>query len=140
MSQENVDFVRGLFAAAGEMDKQALLTALPEMVPQTCDPEIEWIEDPKRPDARTYRGHEGVIESWAGWLESFDEHSAELEDVRDCGDRVLVTSRENVRSRGSEVALSQRSFQVLTFRDGKILRYQEFYDEAAAREAAGVSD
>jgi ketosteroid isomerase-like protein len=140
MSQENVDFVRGLFAAAGEMDKETLLAALPEMVPQTCDPEIEWIEDPRRADARTYHGHQGVIESWARWLENFDDHSAELEDIRDCGDRVLVTSRESVRSRGSEVTLSQRSFQVLTFRGGKILRYQEFYDETAAREAAGAAD
>jgi ketosteroid isomerase-like protein len=28
---------------------------------------------------------------------------------------------------------------VLTFRDGKILRYQEFYDEADARQAAALS-
>ena len=29
MSQENVEFVRGLFAAASDMDKEALLSALP---------------------------------------------------------------------------------------------------------------
>jgi ketosteroid isomerase-like protein len=29
---------------------------------------------------------------------------------------------------------------VLAFRDGKILRYQEFYDEADAREAAGIPE
>jgi len=29
---------------------------------------------------------------------------------------------------------------VVTFRDGKILRYREFYDEAEAREAAGLSE
>jgi len=29
---------------------------------------------------------------------------------------------------------------VLTFRDGKILRFQEFYGEADAREAAGLSE
>jgi ketosteroid isomerase-like protein len=140
MSQENVDFIKGLFSAADAMDKEALLAALPEMVPQTCDPEIEWIEDPKRPDSRTYHGHEGVIESWSRWLDSFDEHSTELEDVRDCGDLVLVTSREHVRSRGSEATLSQRSYQLLTFRNGKIRRYQEFYDESAALEAAGLSE
>jgi hypothetical protein len=38
MSQENVDFVKGFLAAGPEMDKQALLAALPELIAQTCDP------------------------------------------------------------------------------------------------------
>jgi ketosteroid isomerase-like protein len=29
---------------------------------------------------------------------------------------------------------------VITIRDGKILRYREFYDEAAAFESVGLSD
>jgi ketosteroid isomerase-like protein len=29
---------------------------------------------------------------------------------------------------------------VITFRDGKILRYREFYDEVAALEAVGLSE
>jgi hypothetical protein len=36
--------------------------------------------------------------------------------------------------------VSARNFMLLTFRDGKILRYQEFYDEADARAAAGLSE
>jgi hypothetical protein len=31
MSKENVEFVKGLFAAASDMDKEALLAALPEL-------------------------------------------------------------------------------------------------------------
>lgn len=34
MSQENVDFVKRLFAASSEMDKAALLAALPEWIAQ----------------------------------------------------------------------------------------------------------
>ena len=62
MSQENVEFAKALFAAGADMDKQALLTALPELLAQTCDPEIEWYEDPQRADGRVYRGHSGVRE------------------------------------------------------------------------------
>ena len=47
MSQENVEFVKALFAANQEMDKQALLAALPELIAQACDPEVEWHEDPQ---------------------------------------------------------------------------------------------
>jgi hypothetical protein len=36
------------------MDKDAMLAALPEMIPQICDPEIEWVEDPQRADGRVY--------------------------------------------------------------------------------------
>ena len=49
MSQENVEFAEALLAAAGGMDKQAMLAALPELIPQICTPDIEWAEDPSAP-------------------------------------------------------------------------------------------
>ncbi|MEA2455910.1 MAG: hypothetical protein QOI45_2172, partial [Thermoleophilaceae bacterium] len=64
MSEENVEFLRNLFAGPQGLDKQTLLAALPELIPQVCDPEIEWVEDPTRADGRVYRGHEGVLDSW----------------------------------------------------------------------------
>ena len=139
MSQENVEFVKGLWAAGESMDKQALLAALPDLIAQTCDPEIEWVEDPQRADGRVYRGHEGVRESWERWLENFDEWGFEIEDIRDHGNRVLVVSEEHGRGSGSEAEVSARNYMVLTFRAGKILRYEEFYDEAQALEAAGLT-
>jgi hypothetical protein len=80
MSQENVEFVRGLLSTAESMDKEAMLAALPELVPQLCDPEIEWVEDPQRADGRVYRCHDGVMESWRQWLDGFGEYG--LEPVR----------------------------------------------------------
>ena len=38
MSQANVEFVEGLVAGAVDMDKQALLAALPELIAQACGP------------------------------------------------------------------------------------------------------
>ena len=68
MSQQNVELVKGLFAAAARMDKQALLDALPTVIEHVCDPEIEWIE-PGRVYGRVYRGHDGVRQSWERWLD-----------------------------------------------------------------------
>jgi ketosteroid isomerase-like protein len=116
MSQENVEFLEGLFAGAAEMDKQALLDALPELIAQTCDPEIEWVEDPRRPDRRVYRGHEGVHDSWESWLENFDEWGSEVERMVDCGDKVLVVAREEGRGSLSGGTISQRNYLVFTFR------------------------
>jgi ketosteroid isomerase-like protein len=140
MSQENVEMVKGFLAAGAEMDKQTLLAALPEVIAQTCDPEIEWYEDPQRADARVYRGHAGVRESFERWLDQWVEYGTEAERFVDCGDDVLVVAREHGRGARSGATVSARIFVVVTFRDGKILRYREFYDEAAARDAAGLSE
>ena len=128
--------MRGLFGGATSADKRALLEMLPQMIEQVCDPEIEWTEDPQRADGRTFRGHAGVRESWERWLEGFDTWSFELEDIVDCGDNVLVITEEQARGAASGAPIRSRNYIVLTLRDGKLLRYREFYDEDAARRAA----
>ena len=140
MSQENVEFVKGLFAASSDMDKEALLSALPELIAHACDPEIEWYEDPHRADAHVYRGHDGVRKSWERWLDQWDEHSGVAERFVDCGDDILVVAREHGRGARSGATVSSRIFIVVTFRNGKVLRYREFSDEAAAHEAVGLSE
>ena len=93
MSQENLEFVEALFAATGSMDKQALLAALPELIPQMCAPDIEWVEDPGRADGTIYRGHEGVRQSWERWLEQWDEWGGELDPNRKVRIAYLRTKR-----------------------------------------------
>ena len=140
MSRENVEFLEGLFAGAADMDKQALLEALPVLIPQMCDPEIEWIEDPRRADRRVYHGHEGVRASFERWLENFEEYEWEVERIVDCGDTALVYAREEGRGSLSGGTISQRIYPVFSFRDGRIVRYQEFYEEREALEAAGLAE
>jgi ketosteroid isomerase-like protein len=135
-----VEFVEGLLAGAGEMDKHALLAALPELIAQTCDPDIEWVEDPQRADGQVYRGHEGVRRSWERWLEQWDDWGGEFERFIDCGDDVLVVAHERGRGRMSWASVSSRNYLVFTIRAGKIARYREFYDEKAALEAAGLTE
>jgi ketosteroid isomerase-like protein len=140
MSQQNVDFVRGLYSAGETMDKEQLLAALPELIAQACDPEIEWVEDPQRADSRTYRGHDGVLSSFEHWLEQFSEYGFEAERFVDCGDDVLVVAREQGRGSVSGAPVSSRIYQVSTIRDNKVLRFQEFYEEASALQAVGLSE
>jgi ketosteroid isomerase-like protein len=137
MSRENVQFLEGIFAGAADLDKQALLDALPELIAQTCDPEVEWVEAPERADRGVFHGHEGVRESWQRWLENFDAYDVRVERMVDCGDKVLVVAREEGRGRASGATIGQRIYTVVSFRDGKVSRYEEFYDEREALEAAG---
>src|SRR3954462_9717726 len=140
MSQENVNFLTGLFAAADTLDRDAMLAALPALIEEVCDPDIEWVEDPQRADGRVYRGHEGVRESWERWLENFDEWGFEVERISDHGSRVLVVAVEHGRGSVSEAEVSAHNYMVFTFRAGKVLRYQEFYDETQALEAVGLRE
>jgi ketosteroid isomerase-like protein len=132
VSQQNVELLEALFAGAQSLDKEAMLAALPQLIPELCDPEIVWVEDPTRADSRTYRGHEGVRASWERWLENFEEYGVEVESMSDHGDRVLVTGVEHGRGRASGAEVSARVYVLCTFRAGKILRYEEFYDEQDA--------
>jgi ketosteroid isomerase-like protein len=101
------------------------LAALPTLIEEACDPDIEWVEDPQRLDQRVYRGHAGVRESWERWVEDFDAYGFEVERISDHGDRVLVVAVERGRGSTSEADVSARIYTVCTFRAGKILRYQE---------------
>jgi ketosteroid isomerase-like protein len=104
------------------------------------DPEIEWHEDPQRADAHVYLGHDGVRESFERWLDQWDEYGTEVERFIDCGDDVLVVAREHGRGASSGATVTGRIYFVMSFRNGKVLRYREFYDEAAALEAVGLSE
>jgi ketosteroid isomerase-like protein len=122
------------------MDKEQFLAALPEMIPEFCDPEVEFIEAPERIDARTWRGYDGVLESWTNWLDQFEDSKFELVSVEDHDDRVLVKSKGWYHGRASGAPVDEVLHQIFTFRHGKVRRYQEFYDEAAARAVLGRPD
>jgi ketosteroid isomerase-like protein len=139
VSQKNVDLVSGLYTA-GSMDKEQLLAALPDLIRHACDPEIEWVEAPERADGRTYRGHDGVLRAFQQWLDQFSEYGFETERLLDCGDDVLVVGRERGRGAVSGAPVTSHIYQVLTVKNGKVLRFQEFYDHTVALRAVGLRE
>ena len=140
MSQENVEFVESLLAGVADLDRQALLAALPELIAQVADPDIEWVEEPQNVDGRVYRGHDGVQESIERWLDQWNEFGYEAERNVDCGDDVLVVGQERGRGMTSGASVTSRHYSVWTIRAGKIARYREFYDEQTALKAVGLQE
>jgi uncharacterized protein len=140
VSRENVQLIEGLVTATGGLDKRELLAALPELIAQVCDPDIEWVEDPQRADGQVYRGHEAVRGSWERWLDQWDEYGFEAERFVDCGDDVLLVSREHGRGIASGAPVSSRHYAIVTVREGRIARFREFYDENEALKAAGLEE
>ena len=140
MSRENVEFVESLLAGVADLDRQALLAALPELMTQVADPDIEWVEEPQNVDGRVYRGRGGVQESIERWLDQWDEFGYEAERFVDCGDDVLVVGREHGRGMTSGARVTSRHYSLWTISAGKIARYREFYDEQAALKAVGLAE
>jgi uncharacterized protein len=138
MSQQNLEIVKGMFAAAGSLEKSELLAALPLMIREICHEDVEWIEDPDRVDSRTYVGHDGVLKSFEHLVEDFAEYGFELEEAVDCGDRVFAVTREHARGATSGVRVDTAQYQVFTFRDGKLARFEEFADRGTAEKHAGL--
>jgi uncharacterized protein len=139
MSHENVELISRMYRPAEAMTKDDLLAALPELIRDIADPEIEWIEAP-RVDRGTYRGHDGVRRAFHHWLDGFDEYSFGIEQILDFGDDVLVVAHEEGRGATSGVVVSATSYQLFTIRDGKVVRFRGFSDEASARQAAGLTE
>jgi ketosteroid isomerase-like protein len=139
VSEENVALVKGMLEAGYQIDRvdqEEFLAALPTMVEALCHPEVEWVEAPERVDARTFHGIDGMVESFRRWLEDFDEYKFEGVHYEDHGNRVLVEARESGRGSGSGATIESTIYCVFTLREGKLLRYEEFYEEAAAQRAA----
>jgi ketosteroid isomerase-like protein len=135
VSEENVAIMRAIFETDATTSKEEILKALPELVRGLFHEDAEWVEAPDRVDAKTYRGHVGIQESFEKWLDQWEDYRIEALRFEDHADSVFVAARESGRGHGSGVSTDATVFSVVTFRNGKISHYREFYDEAAAREA-----
>jgi ketosteroid isomerase-like protein len=104
------------------------------------DPDVELHEWPTAPGAQSYRGVEGARAALDGWFEIWEWMKVEIEDLVDLGDRVLVTLHQRAKGKESAIEVEIRSFNVYTFRDGKLVRLELFTEREPALEAAGVTE
>jgi ketosteroid isomerase-like protein len=93
------------------------------------------------PDMATiYRGHEGYREFWRLWLDAFPDIRFDPEEILDLGDTTLVTVRQSAHGLGSGIAVATRVYQLFTFRNGLVIRQEDFLDRTDALEAAGLPE
>jgi ketosteroid isomerase-like protein len=135
MSQENVELAARWYEPA--TSKAALLEAMPRTM-ALCHPDVEWTAPE---DGTIYRTREGVRQRLEEWLGSFDEYRYEVQRIIDCGgDLVLVAALEIGRGEMSGAEVRSTNYELLTIRDGMIVRICEFYDERRALRAAGLQE
>jgi len=134
MSQENVEVVRRMLAAfaAGSLD------AMTELV----DPDINWrAAEGAVDDVGEMHGAVAVRRYVQDWIDTFDDFSVVVEELRDLGDgRVLAVQRLKARAKLSGIEIDLRYAAVSTVRDGKIVRGREYLSVDQALEAVGLRE
>jgi uncharacterized protein len=132
MSQENVEIVRRAIEAFNEGG----ITAAREMYAD----DLEFHEPPEQPAPRVTRGLDEAAEIFGQFEQAWAEHHSEPEEIREVGaDKVLLFSIEHFRGRDG-VEVSAPFGALFTLRDGKIVRWQAFWERHRALEAAGLSE
>ena len=92
MTQDNEALIRQAFAAFGG-DLDAVL--------EMCAHDVVVVEPPDRPDGTTHHGREGVLAAFAGWVDLWDDYSAEIVGMTEVGDHVVVLTHQRGRGQGS---------------------------------------
>jgi ketosteroid isomerase-like protein len=134
MSQQNVEQLRGAF--------EDFLAGKSEFGVALVDPDVEWdaSEAGLLDIDGVYRGIEGVRQFWREWLAAWETVQFKYELV-DAGDRVVALINQWMRGRttGIEVHLGEYA-HVYTFRDGLIVHWKLYPNQAEALEAVGLPD
>ncbi|MCX7381614.1 MAG: nuclear transport factor 2 family protein, partial [Alphaproteobacteria bacterium] len=124
---DNTALVQEAYAAFGRGDVAALLA--------TCADDIVWVSngDPAViPWVGTRRGHAGVVEFLTGLGTNLDFEAFEPRKFVASGDMVVVIGFTQARLKsGKRGLLASEWVHLFTVHDGKLARFQEFYDTAA---------
>jgi ketosteroid isomerase-like protein len=134
MSQENVEIVRRAVEAFNELGFDGISTSA------LVTDDFEFHEPPEQPAPRVARGRREVQELAGEFDAMWEEHRSEPQEIRAVDvDRVLLVSVERFKGRdGIELAAPFAS--IFTLRDGKVSRWQAFWDQQKALKAAGLSE
>jgi ketosteroid isomerase-like protein len=121
-------FVRG----GGEAEAEASVAALAPGFTEDFVCVLHALSDEERPGVR------GLRESWLDWLEPWETYRAQIDEVLDGGDHVLVLGRDFGRRLGMDTEVELLASAVWTVRDGQIARAEFFTERADAYRAAGL--
>jgi limonene-1,2-epoxide hydrolase len=130
MSQENVEVVRSIQDDWNRGDTT--------VDPERIHPDLEYL--PRRAATEgAYRGLAGLESFIADTLEVFEKFELHTE-FADLGERVLSWGHIHVRARGSGIETDIEIGGVYEFRDGKVVRWEDFGSKDKALEAVGLSE
>jgi ketosteroid isomerase-like protein len=121
MSEENVEFVKGVYGAFDRGDVPAVLGAFAE--------DIEWVEAAGMPYGGVYRGGEAVAQNVFGPItEDVDGFALVREEFVGSGDTVVAVLRYTGTGKATGKPLDVPAAHIWDIRDGKLARFRQFID------------
>ena len=134
MSQENVEVVRRMLQAFADGGLDAMA--------EFWDPDIDWrAAEGAIDDVGEMHGPVVVRRYIQDWIDTFDDFSVVVEELRDVGDdRVLSIQRLKGQAKLSGAETDLRYALVSTVRDGKVVRAREYLNAEDALEAVGLRE
>jgi uncharacterized protein len=130
MAQTNVDRLRAGYEALGRGDY--------ESVRELLDPKIVLRDRPEAPDARSYRGYEGMLVTLRDTSDSFEDFRLDPKQFFEHADKIVVILSMTGRGRTSGVPVEERIAHLWTLRSGLAIELRAFTDPADALQAAGL--
>jgi ketosteroid isomerase-like protein len=132
MSQENVEVVRRFYEAYDRGDRNGWTRLLGS--------EVELLPLGVELTGGHERGVEGVVRGQSEFTSHFASYEISPERFYDAGDRVVVVLHRKARSARSRALIEDRFGQLISLRDGRIVRFQSFRQVSEALEAAGLRE
>jgi ketosteroid isomerase-like protein len=99
-------------------------------------PELEIVQPPEFPDARTYRGVDGLIDALLDWPREWEDFAVEPTRIFALDDRAVVSAVHRGRSRRMEVEVEAEIVWLFAFEDGRTRRWDMFMSVEDALGAA----
>lgn len=85
-----------------------------------------------------YEGVDGLARAWGDWGEAFEKVRAELQEVRESEDHLVVLVNQVATTRHHGVEISQPSAMVFAFEAGRVKRAEFHLDRDQALRSAGI--
>jgi ketosteroid isomerase-like protein len=123
MSAENVEFVKGMYAAFARGDVPAVLDGFAD--------DIEWHEAAGMPYGGVYRGGEAVLQNVFGPITTdVDGFAVTPEEFVGSGDTVAAIVRYTGTGKVTGKTVDVPAVHVWDIHDGKLTRFRQFIDTA----------
>ncbi len=130
MSDENLRFVLDGYARFNAGEKVAELWFF--------TPDAEYHAAREDPDAAVHRGIDAVRRQYARWVDAYPDLTVEPLEAKGNGDKVFLWVRFSGHGEESRAPAEMELAHVITMRDGRAARVEEYFDRAEALEAAGL--
>jgi ketosteroid isomerase-like protein len=134
MSQANVEIVRALLARWERGD----------YIAEAFDPEVEFTRTGGGSDVLGYvtksHGIEGLWRALGAWTEEWSDVRVQAESFVEVGEQVLVLVRHRAVGKRSGVPMNHLDAWVFSIGDGRIVRWDAYWNPDEAKRALGLRE